>query len=43
VFVVAAELFLQSHLQYDSIIGEYSPDLKAFKSRGGEIITWQGE
>lgn len=37
-----ADVFLQGHLQYDSIMGSASPDLLPFKQRGGKIITWQG-
>lgn len=37
-----ADLFLQGHIQYDSIIGDASPDLRPFKARGGKMITWQG-
>lgn len=36
------DIFLQSHIQYDSIIGTYSPDLRPFANRGGKLITWQG-
>lgn len=36
------DIFLAAHLEYDSIIGTASPDLRAFKKRGGKIITWQG-
>jgi len=35
-------MFLQGHLQYDSIIGDASPDLRPFKRHGGKMITWQG-
>ncbi|GAB7365283.1 hypothetical protein MBLNU230_g6364t1 [Neophaeotheca triangularis] len=35
-------LFLQSHLEYDSTMGTASPDLAAFKHRGGKMLTWQG-
>lgn len=37
-----SDLFLQAHLEYDSIIGTASPDLRRFKQRGGKLITWQG-
>lgn len=37
-----ADLFLQGHIQYDSVIGTASPDLRPFKARGGKMITWQG-
>ncbi|KAF3766978.1 tannase and feruloyl esterase [Cryphonectria parasitica EP155] len=37
-----ADIFLQGHLQYDSIMGSASPDLAPFKRHGGKIITWQG-
>lgn len=37
-----ANAFLQGHLQYDSVIGTASPDLRPFKARGGKMITWQG-
>lgn len=37
-----ADIFLQGHLQYDSLIGTASPNLLPFKKRGGKIITWQG-
>ncbi|KAK4546787.1 hypothetical protein LTR36_001519 [Oleoguttula mirabilis] len=37
-----ADIFLQGHLQYDSIIGDASPDLRPFKRNGGKMITWQG-
>ncbi|KAI6903988.1 tannase and feruloyl esterase [Hortaea werneckii] len=36
------DFFLQGHLQYDSIIGDASPDLRPFKEHGGKMITWQG-
>ena len=36
------DLFLQSHIQYDSMIGDYGPDLRPFKTSGGKMITWQG-
>ena len=36
------ELFLQGHLEYDSTMGTYSPDLAEFKNAGGKMITWQG-
>jgi hypothetical protein len=36
------EFFLQGHLEYDSTMGSFSPDLRAFAHRGGKIITWQG-
>ncbi|KAK5135893.1 hypothetical protein LTR08_004543 [Meristemomyces frigidus] len=36
------DLFLQGHLQYDSIIGDASTDLRPFKRHGGKMITWQG-
>jgi len=36
------DIFLQSHLQYDSIIGTASPELAPFARRGGKMITWQG-
>lgn len=37
-----ADIFLQGHLQYDSLLGSASPNLLPFKRRGGKIITWQG-
>lgn len=37
-----ADIFLQGHLQYDSLMGSASPNLLPFKRRGGRIITWQG-
>ncbi|KAJ4421300.1 hypothetical protein N0V82_003810 [Gnomoniopsis sp. IMI 355080] len=37
-----ADIFLQGHLQYDSLMGSASPNLLPFKRRGGKIITWQG-
>lgn len=36
------QFFLQGHIEYDSIIGSASPDLSAFSSRGGKLLTWQG-
>lgn len=41
-YAAFADVFLQGHLQYDSILGSASPDLAPFKRRGGKIITWQG-
>ncbi|KAI7284697.1 hypothetical protein KC345_g2187 [Hortaea werneckii] len=32
----------ESKLQYDSIIGTASPDLRRFQDRGGKTITWHG-
>lgn len=37
-----ADIFLQGHLQYDSLMGSASPNLLPFKRRGGKILTWQG-
>lgn len=36
------EFFLQGHLEYDSVMGSASPDLRAYKQAGGKIINWQG-
>ncbi len=36
------DIFLQSHIQYDSTIGDYSPDLRPFRRSGGKLLTWQG-
>ncbi|RMY86031.1 hypothetical protein D0861_06145 [Hortaea werneckii] len=36
------DFFLQGHLQYDSVIGDGSPNLRPFKEHGGKMITWQG-
>ena len=32
----------ESKLQYDSIIGTASPDLRRFRDHGGKMITWHG-
>ncbi|KAI7181875.1 hypothetical protein D0869_11918 [Hortaea werneckii] len=32
----------ESKLQYDSIIGTASPDLRRFRDYGGKMITWHG-
>lgn len=37
-----AQFFLHGHIEYDSVIGSASQDLRAFRARGGKMITWQG-
>jgi len=37
-----AQLFSHGHQDYDSTMGSASPDLSAFRARGGKMITWQG-
>ncbi|QIW95200.1 hypothetical protein AMS68_000718 [Peltaster fructicola] len=37
-----SDLFLKAHLEYDSTMASASPDLRAYKRRGGKIISWQG-
>ncbi|KAF2492857.1 tannase and feruloyl esterase [Lophium mytilinum] len=36
------QAFLESHLEWDSTFGTYSPNLRAFKRAGGKLLTWQG-
>ena len=36
-------LFVQSHREYADIIETSDPDLSAFRSAGGKLITWHGE
>ncbi|KAJ2982882.1 hypothetical protein NQ176_g1088 [Zarea fungicola] len=35
-------LFAQSNLEYENVIGTNDPDLSAFSSAGGKMITWHG-
>jgi feruloyl esterase len=37
-----AQLFAQSRIEYNQIIGTDSPDLTAFRNTGGKMITWHG-
>ena len=36
------DLFIQSNLEYENIIGINNPDLSRFRAAGGKMITWQG-
>ncbi|MCQ4212939.1 tannase/feruloyl esterase family alpha/beta hydrolase [Streptomyces longispororuber] len=36
------ELFRQSQVEYDKVIGTDSPDLTAFRKSGGKLLTWHG-
>lgn len=37
-----ADLARMSSQQYDSIIGTSEPDLRAFRKRGGKLVTYHG-
>jgi hypothetical protein len=36
------DLFHRGHQVYDSVIGTADANLRAFKARGGKMLTWQG-
>lgn len=36
------QLFAQSNLEYENVIGTNNPDLSAFSAAGGKMITWHG-
>lgn len=37
-----ADFFVISQAEYDGLIGTNNPDLTAFRSRGGKLLTWHG-
>lgn len=37
------QLFRQSEAEYDRIIGTDDPDLSAFRTSGGKLLTWHGQ
>ncbi|WP_225891030.1 tannase/feruloyl esterase family alpha/beta hydrolase [Streptomyces dioscori] len=37
------QLFRQSQVEYDKIIGSADPDLSAFRKSGGKLLTWHGQ
>ncbi|KAH8803390.1 tannase and feruloyl esterase-domain-containing protein [Xylogone sp. PMI_703] len=36
------EIWIQSSIRYEGVIGTESPDLSEFRSNGGKLMTWQG-
>ncbi|MFF0160425.1 tannase/feruloyl esterase family alpha/beta hydrolase [Streptomyces sp. NPDC005263] len=37
------QLFKQSQAEYDKVIGTDDPDLSAFRTSGGKLLTWHGQ